>query len=260
MLGCGFCEKAKALLNDLNNNPTNEFNSFSIKIIYPTNIQLNFAIKTFLNLNDMSYPQIIIRGRYIGGYDDLFNLTTSNSFEPLLQMNSIQYDTESISIVWHEPLLLSSQSPNLLHTPNSSKWYCFQWYLYSNLIRYISIFHVLLFSLLLILIPILQHQGDQHNSNLYLFLQSLVIILLFDIFMIIILGPSPFSISGIISTYYCWKYKGNITSSLPYKFVWSIYFFSLISILLKNNLTSTGTIATITSILTNSILLVVFRF
>lgn len=208
----------------------------------------------------MSFPQIIIRGRYIGGSDDLELLVNNNYFNKLILMNHIEYLNENKLIEWYEPLLKLSQKPDLFMVPGDSKyfskWYFFQIYMYSNLVRYISIFHTIILSISLIIIPLI----SSNNSSLYLFLQAIISILLLDILIILILGPSPFSLSGAVSTYFCWKYKGNITSSLPYKFVWSIYIFGLTPFLFQNNLTSNGAIATITSVLTNSILLVVFRF
>lgn len=211
----------------------------------------------------MSFPQIIIRGRYIGGSDDLELLINNNQFNKLILMNHIEYLNENQLIEWYEPLLASSLKPNLFQVPGDSKyfskWYCFQFYMYSNLVRYISIFHTIILSISLIIIPLISN-NDKTNSNLHSFLQAIISILLVDILIILIFGPSPLSLSGSISTYFCWKYKGNITSSLPYKFVWSIYIFALAPFLFENNLTSDGAIASITSILTNSILLVVFRF
>lgn len=252
-IGCGFCERAKSMLEDLH-----EKFSFTKEIILGTDTKVRHAVGIALNLGDLTYPQIVIRGRYIGGSDDLRNLIESGDIENLLTM-SRNIVTDSNRIEWYAPLLQRSQTPELFTVPGNSeyfsKWYFFQAFMYSNLVRYISIIHTIILSLCLILAPF----ADRGSSS-YAFIQVAISFLLLDLVGILLFGPSPFSFSGIVSTYFGWKYKGNTTSSLPYKFVWLIYVGALSPYLFENSLNSNAFIATLTSTLTNSIVLVVFRF
>lgn len=252
-IGCGFCERAKLMLEELQ-----ERYSFTKEIIMGTDIKTKNAVSIALNLSDMTYPQIVIRGRYIGGSDDLRDLIDSGEIEKLLSMNR-NVVTGSNNIEWYPKLLKRSQTPELFTVPGNSQyfshWYFFQAYMYSNLVRYISIIHTIILGLCLILAPF-ANQG----SSSYRFIQFAISFLLIDLLGILLFGPSPFSFSGVVSTYFGWKYKGNTTSSLPYKFVWLIYVVALSPYLFDNSLTSNAFIATLTSTLTNSVVLVVFRF
>jgi glutaredoxin-related protein len=252
-VGCGFCERAKILLEDLQ-----EKFSFTKENLLGTDLKIKNAVGIALNLGDLTYPQIVIRGRYVGGSDDLRELIDSGEFENLLSMNRHVCD-EAHSIEWYAPLLLRSQRPELLTIPGGSpyfsNWYFFQGYMYSNLVRYISMVHTIILALCLMIVPF----AETGNSS-YQFIQVALSLLLIDILGILLIGPSPFSLSGVLSTYLGWKYKGNSTSSLPYKFVWLIYVISLSPYLFENSITSNASIATMTSTLVNSVVLVVFRF
>jgi glutaredoxin len=245
---------------------------FTKEILLGTELKVKNAVAIALNLGDLTYPQIIIRGRYIGGSDDLKELIDSDVIDNLLTMKRHMVGTtatESVptvggggaaSIQWYEPLLKRSQTPEMLTIPGDSPyfshWYFFQGYMYSNLVRYISIVHTIILAICLLTAPFAQ----ETSSNSYHFIQLAISFLLIDIIGILLFGPSPFSFSGVISTYFGWKYKGNTTSSIPYKFVWLVYVASLSPFLFENSLTSNGAIATMTSTLTNSVVLVVFRF
>jgi glutaredoxin len=248
---------------------------FTKEILLGTDIKVKNAVAIALNLGDLTYPQIVIRGRYIGGSDDLKELIDKDIIENLLTMNrhlvGINATVATVggrsdpsqtntAIIWYEPLLKRSQTPEMLTIPGDSPyfshWYFFQGYMYSNLVRYISIAHSIILALCLLLAPF----ASNTSSNTYHFLQIAISFLLIDILGILLFGPSPFSFSGVLSTYFGWKYKGNTTSSIPYKFVWLIYVASLAPFLFQNSLTSNGAIATMTSTLTNSVVLVVFRF
>ena len=232
--------------------------SFKIENLLGTDLKTKNAVGIALNLGDLTYPQIVIRGRYVGGSDDLRELIDSGEFATLLSMNRHDVD-DSHPIEWYAPLLQRSQRPQLLNIPGGSpyfsNWYFFQGYMYSNLVRYISMIHTIILGVCLLIIPFAENGTDS-----YRFIQVALSILLLDILAILLFGPSPFSFSGVVSTYFGWKYKGNSTSSLPYKFVWLIYVISLSPYLLENSITSNASIATITSTLVNSVVLVVFRF
>ena len=87
---------------------------------------------------------------------------------------------------------------------------------------------------------------------------ALLIFFIADLFILVLNGASPVSPTGALSTYFLWKVRGNATFSVPYKVVWAAYIFSLLPLLIRSDYHGLN-IALIASI-TNSIILVVFRF
>lgn len=87
-------------------------------------------------------------------------------------------------------------------------------------------------------------------------------VLFIDLFMLVFFGPSPFSMSGHLATVFGWKYKGNVTSAVPYKVVFAAYLFSLAPLLLKEeeSIYSGTALGVYIGAVVNSAVLVVFRF
>ena len=256
-VGCGFCERAKVMLAEQNRIPT----LFSQETVIGTDSVTRAAVSSALGLADITFPQIIIRGIYVGGCDNLRELISSGEFARLVRGEKV-YSSADLRVPWYPPLEAEALTPKLLLAPSVTPskpypWACFQWYMYSNLVRYVSIFH----SLLLLAALLLSTLGDNDTSSSISRLVNVILyVLIYDLTAIVLHAPAPFSISGTIGTYIGWKYRGNITSSLPYKFVFAIYISSLLPLLVHNKTTSKAAIAVYTSELINSSVLVVFRF
>ena len=189
----------------------------------------------------------------------MLNLISEDKLRILIQADHIE--SYGNKIPWYPPLLKQTSTPNLFASPNISSsttatvpWYCFQPYLYGNLIRYISLIHVAIVGICLGLL------ADSGSKGASILSYILIIYLTIDCGLIVIHGPAPFSPSGTIATYFCWKYRGTITSSIPYKFVFGFYVAGFIALLLTDNLTGTVAIASLTSTIINSAVLVAFRF
>jgi len=254
--GCGYCERAKKMLSE-----EQVKNPFRESIIIGTESNMKTALGVALNLSDVTFPQIIIKGVYIGGHDNLLRLVSSQSLPSLI--NAEPTVTTGKLIKWYPPLELEANTPQLFRAPSMTTsstpvpWYLFQPFLYGNLIRYISIIHVIILGICLGL-----STGSDNSASktaIYVFLIYLCI----DCGLIVIHGPAPFSPSGTLSTYLFWKYRGNVTSSIPYKFVFSVYFMSFIHLLSLNYNSKSAnivTLSTLNSTLFNSILLTIFRF
>jgi glutaredoxin len=254
-LGCGFCERAKVMLAEQNQIP----HLFSQEIVIGTDKVTRSAVEMSLKLGDVTFPQIIIRGTYVGGCDNLRELIGSGQFLALLRSEKIESKAEA-PVPWYPPLEVEAMSPKLLTTPSKTPskawpWFCFQTHMYSNLVRYMSIFHSMLLLLALVLASI--RDGSAQTKMLVKFC---VYMLIYDLSAIVLHGPAPFSVSGTLGTYFGWKYRGNITSSLPYKFVFAFYLVALVPLVVNNNTGSDAAIASYTSELINSAVLVVFRF
>jgi magnesium-transporting ATPase (P-type) len=217
-----------------------------------------------LNLGDVTFPQIIIRGVYIGGCDDLQTCISTGLFSSLLSKEHLISSPVS-RISWEPSLLKRSATPDLLQVPTTlytkskwySKFYLFNWHMYSNLVRYISMVHAIMFLILLVL-----YKPMKANNNSAQILGNLIFnILIFDLIILVCLGPSPFSISGFLGTYFGWKYKGNVTSSIPYKVVFGAYLLYMFPLLFgDNSIHSSSALAIYIGSFINSSILVVFRF
>lgn len=232
---------------------------FSHEIVIGTDKVTRSAVEMSLNLGDITFPQIIIRGTYVGGCDNLREIILNGEFFSLLRSEKVESKAD-VPVPWYPPLEIEAMSPKLLVTPSKTPskawpWYFFQLHMYSNLVRYMSIFHSI-FLLLALLLSSLR-DGSAQTKMLVKFC---VYILIYDLSAIVLHGAAPFSISGTIGTYFGWKYRGNITSSLPYKFVFAFYLSVLIPLVATSNTGSDAAIASYTSELINSAVLVMFRF
>ena len=252
--GCGYCERSKEMLVR-----EQERNPFRESIIIGTESNMKTALGVALNLSDVTYPQIIIKGVYIGGHDNLKGLIASQSLSMLIKAEPTV--TSGKHIKWYPPLELEAITPQMFRSPSMTTsstpvpWYLFQPFLYGNLIRYISIIHVIILGICLSL-----SSGSPGSAAAKTIIYILLVYMCIDCGLIVAHGPAPFSPSGTLSTYLFWKYRGNVTSSIPYKFVFSFYLVGFITLLLTNKLTGTAAIASLTSTIINSAVLVVFRF
>ncbi len=255
IIGCGFCDKAKAMLDERRQDIT-----FTQETVIATDTEIRRALGNLLKLGDVTYPQIVIRGVYIGGSDNLQDIIRVGKFDDLVRAPKYVANRER-PIRWYEPLEIESQTPKLFESPSrKSSWYCFQLYMYSNLIRYISLLQILVLIICLTLI------STNNNNHEYIICKIILSLTCIDLLILVLHGNAPFSITGTLATYFGWRSRGNITSSLPYKFIFIIYLSVLIPIIVSlkssghDSHDNTGGIASMTSLLINSTLLVVFRF
>jgi glutaredoxin len=259
--GCGFCERAKKMLSEAQT----EGLSFTKHIIIGTDRAWRHAVGSSLNLGDLTFPQLIIRGVYVGGCDNLRDGISRGLLPVWISREAVPSFNDQL-VTWEPELLQEALTPKIFHVATVpftkakwySKFYLFNWHLYSNLVRYISLFHVICFVLLLILYKPMKSD----NSSAELFGNIVFLLLSIDLLMLVIFGPSPFSMSGCLATYFGWKYKGNVTSAVPYKVVFASYLFSLLPLVVgKDASLSSGTaLGVYLGSVVNSTVLVVFRF
>lgn len=159
--GCGFCDRAKEMLTN-----QKQTNNFTMKFVIGTSSDVKGATSLLLNLSDITFPQIIVKGVYIGGSDDLRNLIDRTQFNDILaSKKTIYYDSpKPNTIVWLQTLEQTARFPNLFLAPkfsnkDESSWYCYQFYMYGNLVRYISIFQIILMCICTYLFSIKDHNA-----------------------------------------------------------------------------------------------------
>jgi len=122
---------------------------------------------------------------------------------------------------------------------------------------------------------LLETDGDSNPENGAMKgFQSRIALILLTFFLVdciifTLIGPSPFSPTGVISTYFGWKSRGNATSILPYKAVFAAYIVGTCILLDKWNKADTEELMKsarssaqkqMVGYITNSLLLAIFRF
>jgi len=266
--GCGYCEKAKEALDEFSSSSAVPFTFKVYNVVGNPEISRNDAatitklLRSKLGLFDLTFPQIVVNGYYIGGADDLIELINNKEFDAILGDSYVTL-SESGKINWYPPLEKDAANPKLLQIATMKNtwyphwpWYTFQWVMYSNMIRYISILHIIFMVVALTLL-----QTEYYSAG-----NVILWILTFDLIMFTILGPSPWSFTGTASYYFLWKIRGNATSTIPYKLVYTIYITKVLSYLLKesNQPPDSINVNSISRFLCfatgNSVLLAVFRF
>lgn len=274
--GCGYCARAKTLLHD-----RQEDLGFSMDVVNGAEGSMKAALRGLIGMDDITFPQIVVNGYYIGGADNLNEWNSTGQLATLLsgprnaatslsEYGHQQEQAESSAAVppaftWYAPLRLQAQTPDLFFVPAMPRdtpgawyprtwpWYTFQWCLHSNLVRYISFLQIC------IMIPAAALFNNSSSGSAARDLANvLLILLLIDLSALVAIGPSPLSPTGTISTYFMWKVRGNATAAVPYKFVWAFYLLSMIPVLVIHD--NRALYLALVAAITNSAILVIFRF
>lgn len=244
--GCGFCVRAKQLLVEQG---YTEHASLTYKETLGTSPALRAALKSLTNVPAVTFPAIFLRGRFLGGGDELHKAVETGSISSLLAEPTATL-TPAGSVEWSS-LLKDTRRPQLFTVPRQGRWFYFHMYTYANLIRAISFLHVIFFSILIFL--------TQEGSPSSLLAAKVILwYLLIDTSLYVVFGPSPWSPLGVLTTVVCWSRRANSTSTIPYKVVFCYYIYVFASALL--NPTSKLTTGVFVSALVNSAALAILRF
>ena len=267
--GCGFCERAKDSLTTAQSDL-----AFTLVVYHVVGGEtlpsedvaiVTKMLKIRLDLGDISWPIVIANGRYVGGSDDIIDMVDDGEFSECLAQAKVAAGQDKIEWLPHKRQ--RENTPNLFLVPRVRSpgawwphwpWYSFHWTMHSNVLRYISMVHVAIICSCLLLFRDGSSDGETiARCLLFYFLADLILITLF--------GPSPMSPTGSFCTYFMWRYRGNSTSSLPYKVVFAAYVSSLLPLLLKwmESKDAKGSrekiIVWLSSVLVNSAALATFR-
>ena len=259
--GCGFCKRAKDQLAELQQQQS--FDIAVLDVIKGTaagNALASILVES-LQIGDLTFPQIVVRGKYIGGADDLAEHVDAGRWPGILASDKETYDVNaSARVSWEASTLAGASKPQLLQVPRVRgegawfphwPWYSFQWCMWANLVRYISWVQLAL----MVSALALYKTGVAANAGIA---DILVWVLLADCAGLVLLGPSPWTLSGILSTYFGWRVRGNAVNAVPYKVVWTAYLAALIPLSLNGSQSSKE--VALAAGITNSALLAVLRF
>lgn len=196
-----------------------------------------------LRLPILSFPAIFVNGAYLGGFDQLSDALATGFFTELQLSNRQPF-----------PGLASVPDPiKLFSGARGQPWYHFQLHVFANFIRALSAVHVIIFALCAVL-----------SSSTPAFVQGALWLVIADLAIFVLLGPTPFAPLCTLVTLAVWRFRGNAVTSLIYKFVFGFYVITLGGVLLCSEggaacVGSGAMSAALVSLLINSALLAVLR-
>lgn len=148
---------------------------------------------------------IFVNGAFLGGFDQLSDALASGHFNELQKTQRQSF-----------PGLASVPDPiKLFSGARGQPWYYFQLHVYANWLRALSAVHVLIFALCAAL-------SDSSPA----FVQGALWLVIADLALFILLGPTPLAPLGTLATLVVWRFRGNAVTSLIYKFVFVSYIFA----------------------------------
>jgi glutaredoxin len=138
-VNCGFCQKAKKSLAE--EQLKQPFTMHVLEVVGNPEVSsaeqnaIKKALSILVGLYDITYPQIIIRGLYAGGADDLLDLVADGHFEALIKgENRVDAMKVNQLIRWVPQVLEKAGKPQLLVVPKMrgvGVWYPTNWPFYT---------------------------------------------------------------------------------------------------------------------------------
>lgn len=247
--GCGFCTRAKDLLAA---EKTRGGLSFSQMDVIGTAPDFRAALKAATGVPLVSFPMIFIRGVFIGGGDQLSKLVLDRRLLPALSAPRAAGGFVAGHVEWGLELQ-RAHAVQFFQVPRGGKWYCFQLNTYANLVRGISVLHVIIFGAMITL------QSLQQTDTTRLAYAVLLWYFFLDLLLYIVFGPVPWSPLGCLTNLVCWRVRGNSITTIPYKVVFLAYVVTFAQEIFGGGLESMK-LGIWTGYLVNSAALAVFRF
>ena len=185
------------------------------------------ALKEALGLSIVSFPVLYIQGNYIGGADEAQQLHHGNQLRQMLESTRTPFvfgsGNNAMGPVRFCTKLAGADTG--VSCSATVKWYCFQVKMYANVVRAMSAVHVMF----LVTALVAGQTGTETGVAVALAIGGF---LSFDLFTVCLLGPTPFSPIGCISTWAAWKVKGNAVTAIPYKVVFVYYLYTMMQFVL----------------------------
>ena len=260
---CPFCNLASRVLVAAANGDT-----FTLHIADLLNEDRE-ALRLMLDVPVLTWPVIYIRGAHLtGGGEAVARLEKSNELLSRIQSaERVQFEPKAVTAV-----LLPR--PRLLHQAGGGKWLGCQTRIYGNVLRMIALFQIAL------LVP--AHELDKRGYTTAA--APLLLLLAIDSLLFTLLGPTPWTPLGSLSTLIVWPRRGTVAPLVPYKVTFGALYFLLNSVSLGCRLAASSSSASMSNVsvvaddtqpalctlinsdglvwtmVTNSIMLAVFRF
>eukprot|EP00397_Hematodinium_sp_SG-2012_P017657 GEMP01018066.1.p1 GENE.GEMP01018066.1~~GEMP01018066.1.p1 ORF type:complete len:319 (+),score=64.29 GEMP01018066.1:107-1063(+) len=244
--GCGFCARAHRLLRQHLPPEVNIVDT-------PSDDALSRqALKISLELSTITFPMIVIKGQYMGGSDDIDVFIREDQIAlvdltPTAPADGAVRDDVDVTIPHSAQLRARNAHPLLFQAPRSKSVCLFQLYVYGNVIRMISVVHVIAF-VVACFSPLLVTQ-------------IIMWVLSVDLTLFVLFGSTPWAPLQTAVLFAGWPVKGGSATSIPYKAVFAFYIVSLCrNVLFCHDAKTCGKPVHFAGLIINSALLALFRF
>jgi len=170
--------------------------------------EIKAALKQGLGLPMVSFPAIFVRGAYLGSFEQLQDVISTNRLNDFLIAPMCTFPADAR--VMPDPV-------KLLVGPRGQRWFAFQLHVYGNFVRMLSLLHVALFAIML---AVASAAPGLATGMLWVVVVDLTIFAL--------TGPTPLAPVCTLVTMFVWRFRGNAVTSLPYKaiigaaYIWNI--------------------------------------
>lgn len=238
MEGCGFCQRAEMQLD------TKGVAFFATTGADP---EIRSVLQHELLLPVLTFPVVFVQGFYLGGFDQLDEALDSGRFAELCAKERQPFP-KGIGFV--------EDSLKLFEGPRGQPWYSFQLHVYANYVRLVSLFQIVLFAMVLLLM-----------GSLPAVAMLILWVVAIDMAIFTVMGPTPLAPLSTLVTVIVWRFRGPAVTSLPYKAVMGAFYVVALASTLACGLdmqtckadlhNSRGILI---SLMLNSTLLSIFRF
>jgi glutaredoxin len=256
--GCGHCRRAKVVLAE-------HYGHLDVRLLIGSTRPGRNALKQALGHPEVSFPTIFVRGRYFGGASDLCALHDAGGIDALVATPRVPFAVGRVSRGAPQFLRPAGVGPGLCDS--SERWCSFQMKAYANVVRIVSVLHIIGFALFLLLGSAIGGSAGVGAAMILAFFLAL------DMTLFVLFGPTPLSPMGDLATWIVWDWRGEPVPAVPYKVVFVAYIVMLVRILSQCGLWqehSGGVVecaehennwqGSIVAAITNSALLAAFRF
>lgn len=157
----------------------------------------------------LTFPSVFVRGAYLGGLEQLRDAAIGGDLDRYLLAERMPFPNDGAA-AFADPLKLTTGA-------RGQRWFAFQWHVFANFVRALSLLHVILFAVCLLTTAL------KVPTVTFIILAVVAI----DLTIFVVMGPTPVAPLGTLVTCLVWRSRGNAVTSFPYKVVFAYYVYSL---------------------------------
>jgi len=184
---------------------------FKSSYLASSNPEIKAALKQGLGLPLLSFPAVFVRGAFLGGFEQLQDAISTDSFKDILTQPMCTFPADAAA---------RPDPVKLWVGPRGQSWFAFQLHVYANYVRMLSLLHVVLFAVMMAI--------SDAAPGLATGLLWLVMV---DLGIFTLTGPTPLAPVSTLVSLFVWRFRGNAVTSVPYKLIMGAgYVYTMISI------------------------------
>ena len=241
--GCGPCALASKIVADAQATGAPAFSAWRREIA-DDRVMVAATTRALAGAWTSSFPIIFVRGKYIGGSDELKAMHADGRLASALSAERAPFAASGEAELSED--VRASLAPSLLRPPRGAYWPLPQWYGYANVLRGQAAAHVVVMAALFSL-----SKAGERRSPLA---TVLTLLLLVDFVSTALNGPAPLAPFGAAATRALWFRRGAAVNAVPYKLIYVGYFYELCG-----DFPAAADAEVFPYLIFNSVLLAVFR-